>query len=642
MTEKFRIRSKIADPSLSGAFKRDITKERVEAIVDGNVTYDFVPAYADIKQGDAIVYSKPGSSIPLYRAFVGRTKLCDSLFSPGVRSAVAEFGEKLTGVRNSFGDADDPGTPVIVYEIINFGPAPMPGVPAVPHPDPQYDAIELLGNAGTRYIASVHATDIVGARESIKKKNDMDALRDLPAHHTTFCMSELTPEGYRCIYSFTFNSAPVVAVASPDELDARPNTITSANGIAMPWKDSQVVITKGAEAVRIMISFFAGHVFVVYERQLEIFRLETVKGKLALPLVICSIAITECILEAILELMQEPRDTVIVGIAAPETGATTPNEKAFWFLIESSRPYKSIEDTTGEDMSLPTLADATAHMRASWRNFIHVRYADGTQVVIMARRLFEARIIAPLPLSHVVLSECYTNGNQYLLFSMRKCAEAIVQHSMRAAIFGDNPFTVPLFFDQECKMNYKELLAFFEATFSERRVNTSAPVLVMNPDNLRLIESKQHALVQMGGGKFANVWQAVQSATSSELPTIGTQIYELIMARFIRIAISALYVVYNTCQSPHQHYAHVLHRQVKITMANRARIHYLINDCFERICAAEGSFPQSPAMVKVWNRTKQSGGEAQKQMFMAMVLNRAEEQFWNVAGILDKIYGSMI
>ena len=620
MTEKFRVRPRFGFKQFEGAYVREITKDRIQAITSGTVTADLVPADAQISDGNVVTFSDVDSHTVLYFTYVQNVRSFDS---------VAAAKKKVPAL----GDVEQIRGPVQVFDITEFLPVPVAKVERIPYDEPQYDVLELVGSNATRYFVSAHASDLQDERARVKA-GDLSALSALPTATSTICVSEMTENGLKPCYKYTFNSAPLFVVMTPEQLAARPEELVTYEGLAVPWRGQNVSITPGIEAVHILLTLVGDLVVVMYERQLEVFPINLVRGGLTLPLVICSTSITTCIFEAAVKLLNNHGDTVRIAVFAPETGGITPNERAGWRLVEGTVDY---EPEMAAD-AFESVSDAVAYLRSSWRNFLHVRYPDGAQLVVMSPRRFSARPLAAFPLSHVKLSECRNNGNRYLLTAMCRCAESIVEDAFKASVLGDKGYLVRLFYDQECKQSFGDLMKFFNTAFEERYAATSTPTIRISPDALRLMDNKPHVTIQLQPGKFSDVKTAIERASPSEIQTIGTMIYELVMSRFLRYCISAIYVLYGSGESSHHQYAYIVYRHVKTALAARARIYYLINNRFEAIEKEAGSFVGRPVMSRLWSIVQRSHGIARQQLFMAFVLNRGQMQFAEVLPELENIY----
>lgn len=615
---------------------------------------------------------------------------------PGVR-AVAQitdlqefpsFGEAVTAIGDAlqlFGETIDEfigrtdpqrGNGEVIafrYSTVRMTAPPPPIIPPAEPNMQVYDTVHFQSlDSPVIGVVSIHATDLESERRtianakygnSVSEAGLLSAQQGLLDGETRLVVDLVGPDNQETIFKFGFNSAPVIIYAQPDDFSENPETICSDGGIQMGWSNSRVLLTQGREAIRCLISRLFGHIVIVYERQIEILPIALFENGIQCDLVICNMDVTIKLLEAANLLLHNDNDTAMVAVHTPETACATTNIGAGWFVIEGNIPADRVEracaDAGQDSLRINSKAEAVAYLAESWRNFVHVRYENGHQAVIMHPRMRYASRAASLPLQRVQLRECKNLGGQYMGMALRGAAARVLEDCCYYATLKDfsskksegpsskaqsKPLydTRPLFFDHHGQLRYSELKKQLEQNFEEVVGKDDAVWLRIDPDFAAALDSEEPQLI-----RYTNTIGARQLILEKHVT--GTQIFEGYMERLLRALISAIYVCYGHRENPTERVrsgrldlAHIIYRGALATIKRRERAYHALTVGYDWLTKNQSEFP--PKFRLLWHtafthqRAAQAPVSKHKELVIAYSLNRSIQNFNEIESYLNSVY----
>jgi len=504
-------------------------------------------------------------------------------------------------------------------------------IPAPPVGHKNYDTIYFSGSSGSLGVVAVSATDIQLLRNAIR--NDPGgrnvAKTELVQASTTITVDQKQAGRNRSIATITFNSLPSTVYATADVLEKDPETVKAENEICFPWRGNRFIFTKGREAVRFLICRFFGHLIVVYERKIitvpiEVNYDDNGNQHLISKTIIFSAEITIKLLEAASCLLREEGNYALIGIYAPHTSCITSNTTTDFVVIQTNVKSPFVKKS---ELSFDDRKDVYAYMRASWRNFVHVRAVDGSQFVIYHPRVQQARRIAALPLANIDITQRSDYGTNYIACKLSEAAHRVIDQCSKNAVFEESKkgqplfSSQPLFFDANGSLRYDELMNVLKNNFREVIADNGDIYLVIEDHLLSTLDHNAPVSVKYD----CTAESGVQGLILNENCT-GKAIFEGYMERFLRSIISAIYVCYGSSNSA---IAHRIYRAALAFITKRSRAFTLLNEGFGWLM--KRSFPpesQLNLLIGITKtHTRQKPPRLHQQLLIGYVMNRSTEAF---------------
>jgi len=468
----------------------------------------------------------------------------------------------------------------------------------------------------------------------------------------------------RVEWSAEFNSAPAIVYLSPEQIADIRGRITTEGGVTLPWDGEPVVLTKGREGIRVMIFRAFGYLIACHERQLSAIPIFVENSEFRTDSVICNAEITLKVIEASSLLLRANGDYAVVHVCTPETTAATTNGRVMWFVSEGNIPHDRVEaayQVVGDpELAFKSKGDAITYLSQSWRNFVHVRYLDGTQAVIMNPRMREAYSIAKPPMGKAKLGDPRGAGQmaEIIRLTARDAVFACLYNAtLRDAGHGaggapeNGKGARPVFFDPEGTLRYSQLRAVIEENFSEHPTLNGQMEFSITPDFMSTLDSMPARNVQ-----YVNSSPLKDLILSGKVT--GAQVYSSFMERFLRAAIGAIYIYYGqhgyTAMQLRRfrlQLSHVIYRATLKEMQRRDEAFALLSQGYQWLCAKIGPPPKeqenADPFVTVF-RTAQyhakmakADGRA-KDLLISYVMNRSAEKFMDLEPNIRELYSQWI
>jgi hypothetical protein len=522
--------------------------------------------------------------------------------------------------------------------------------------------------AATNVAALEAAAQVSGADVSANQALSADA-------QTRVVLHRLVPgQKPERIGDYGFSSGPLLVYMGHLEFLDNPEVLRTDTGLEIPWRGQRVLLTQGREAIRCLLYRAFGHLVLVYERQIEVMPIALLKdgAGVSCELTICNPEITIKLFEAANALLHDEGDVAMVAVYTPETTSTTTNHRIGWFVVEGNIPEDRVlsayRETAQESVALEDRKAAAAHLRASWRNFVHARFEDGRQVVIMDTRMRTARRAAELPLKNAKLRESGDQGGIYMatlmLRTARRAVKTCSQHATlqqrRPGESRADPLhdTLPLFFDQDGCLRYRALLDIFRRSFTERtRKDGGLPWLQIDGEFVSALDGVEPRLIKYESPGGLGVQDLILSGKKT-----AENIHEAYMERFIRALITTIYVNYGThgnvvsARMDRRQLAHLIYRAGLTLIELREKIYTFLATAYTWLEARQADFPAE--LRRVWDdamshcnpqtrvhaRGRGSGSVARagqpslhKDLFIAYVMNRSNDKFGPLADYLSAL-----
>jgi ASC-1-like (ASCH) protein len=671
MAETFTPMERYEFDHYQGAPIRWIASNWIADVVAGKWTFDIVRQKAPITEGTVIqMYATDRTDM---RALVIATNVIEYDTYEKARVALGEnLGPWSTSSDNQVGAGRvkvyNLTTPKYAHAIPPIIPPPLPDMVL-------YDACHLRGSNGSIGVVSVHSTDLKDLRRIVSAPRTNYEINEAARNNaqkgiieaSTTVMANIADARGNVLgtRSYTFSSAPVIVYTTAEKLQEDPEYLTSDSGIRIPWKKNGVLVpviaTAGREAIRVLIYRIFDNLVVVYERQIVILPfVVSSEKKIISELVICSIEITIKIMEAAANLLREDGEAALIGVYTSHTGCVTFNETSGWFVIQGNIPkdrvldaYRTLKMT---NLAFGNRAEVIEYMLRNWRNFVHFRLQDGSQIVVYNTKMRMANRVAILPLQlrpskdgemrGIELSKCSEHGANYLTRSMLEAASDAINECTRHATLQElrdtatrstNPLQgcKPLFFDHEGQLRFPKLMEIIHSNFHELTVENGT-VLQIDSDFMNAVDAVEPQLI-----KHNNAVGGVRSLVLDHGKT-GSDIYEAFMERFVRAFITTMYVCYgHGCDVNNtKSLVHMIYRAGMSMIQRRGRIFTLLSEGYDWL---ETDVPRfSEAFLKVWTIAKEhvqshdrarsrdhvrSQDHLHKNLLIGYIMNRPNEQF---------------
>lgn len=471
---------------------------------------------------------------------------------------------------------------------------------------------------------------------------------------------------------FQTTSAPAVAYVDPTLLTPETVNIQSINGLAYPWQGASVLMTYGTEALRVWLTLCNGYYIAMYERQmvvLDVRRAGDMPGiqaggvRLIARTIIGDARVTAKVVEAAGTLLRNDGDCAIVAIYSPETASITPNNRVGWFVVDGNVPEERVLEAYTQckqvDKRIPGCQQAIRHLRESWRNFIHLQYEDGSQLVIRDVRASYGSRVHMNVFGNLRIINCGVTGLHYFRQKMEEIARNVVNECTRHAALTDhsskkaNPGmqdTFPYWFDQKGEMSREALEHAMHTNFTY-------------DENTKSISITPAFDMQLSAGSPVNAYCKNQrSATEIVVGGVTAHaMFDGFQARFLRALISSIYM-YGPYPPPpgHSQLSHLIWRYgmehynernsffdfmtnkwewlgPQLAMQKSQRQNALLGAyAAAENAAANQSVPSSARS----HRTTHSSthGDLVQMLFIVYVLNRPSQHFAELIMPLNQLY----
>ena len=469
------------------------------------------------------------------------------------------------------------------------------------------------------------------------------------------------PDRSRILFETT--SAPLIAYVDPMSFTQETESVLSTVGLEFPWKGENATITQGKEALRCWMLLFDGKIVIMYERQFLILDIDideetsasstgkTEIKKITSNTIIGDVQITAKIIEAAGALLVKDGDCVIVGIYTPETATVTYNSTCGWFVMDGNIPADRVQDAYAQykqpSMTMTSSAQAITHLRQSWRNFIHVHYGDGTQLVIKDIRSSYGQRLQIAPFANLSLQTCSEAGLYYLKMQMEGIARTVVGMCTHHAALKDNVSTktdpqlkdtFPYWYDQEGTKTRAVLEREFHEMFVEEGYPRSRLVITQEYD--MLLSDPRNAPINAFCQNPNSLTKIILDGKTS-----SSAIFDNFISRYLRALISAIYMYYaGRVPAGHSQLAHMIWRYGAQHLSERLAHYSFLTAQFQWIkttlTARTDPHPLKGIMnaaIKA-NKADKSDIDNVQNLFVAYVMNRSYDDLNKLLTPLNDLY----